>query len=563
MQVARELTQGSAVHQRLFALLGSPGTLTLSGRLDLAHLLQPAIQPGAAIDWVRPPESVRVRFESNTALDGGGTVSNTEGLHRREWAFEGPGTTRPAFEIRLATGPGPRTLIPTWSTALQPDRWRPFPLLRFLASWSEPPGTTAEPTGPRSIPEIAGGNWLHGRRLFFGDRLSCARCHALRGEGAHVGPELSNLLHRDHASVRKDIQFPDATLNPDHLASVVERTDGTESVGILQREADGVLHLATAGGPVESIPRSQVRAVRPAAQSLMPEGLWDLLSSQEQKDLMTFLLTVPLEPATTAPEAQGQPRPPTRRCAEFEGMLPATASPGPRTESPLRIVLCASPKDPGHAAPGFHDYPLWRDRWATLLGLADGVSVETAERWPSAEQWGRADVVAFYHDNPAWVADRAADLDAFLARGGGLVFLHWSMNAFRDPEALKQRLGRSWAAGAKFRYGPEELHFNRHPLTEGFPNTARITDEAYWNLPGSDAGSTVLATSSEDSAPTPQVWVRESGRGRIFVCIPGHFTWTFDDPLYRVLLLRGIAWTAHQPVDRLLELVPVGARFGE
>ncbi|MCW5559743.1 MAG: ThuA domain-containing protein, partial [Verrucomicrobiae bacterium] len=199
--------------------------------------------------------------------------------------------------------------------------------------------------------------------------------------------------------------------------------------------------------------------------------------------------------------------------------------------------------------------------WSRLLGLADGLTVETADRWPSPEQWRAADVIAFYHDNPAWVADKAADLDAFLARGGGLVFLHWSLNAYRDGDALKERLGRAWGAGGRFRHGMEDLKFTSHALTAGLPAQARFTDESYWNLPGADAGSTVLAVSPEEGQDTPQVWIREAGQGRIFVCIPGHFTWTFDDPLYRVLLLRGIAWSARQPLDRFLELVPVGARF--
>jgi hypothetical protein len=34
-----------------------------------------------------------------------------------------------------------------------------------------------------------------------------------------------------------------------------------------------------------------------------------------------------------------------------------------------------------------------------------------------------------------------------------------------------------------------------------------------------------------------------------------------DDPLYRVLLLRGFAWAGQQPLDRFNELVTVGARF--
>ncbi|PYK65625.1 MAG: ThuA domain-containing protein, partial [Verrucomicrobia bacterium] len=67
----------------------------------------------------------------------------------------------------------------------------------------------------------------------------------------------------------------------------------------------------------------------------------------------------------------------------------------------------------------------------------------------------------------------------------------------------------------------------------------------------------------EDGESQPQVWIREQAKGRVFVCIPGHFTWTFDDPFYRLLVLRGICWAAHQPTDRLAELAAVGARLAE
>ena len=49
----------------------------------------------------------------------------------------------------------------------------------------------------------------------------------------------------------------------------------------------------------------------------------------------------------------------------------------------------------------------------------------------------------------------------------------------------------------------------------------------------------------------PLLWARQADKGRVFVSIPGHYTWTFDDPLFRVLLLRGIAWTAGESVERL------------
>ena len=42
----------------------------------------------------------------------------------------------------------------------------------------------------------------------------------------------------------------------------------------------------------------------------------------------------------------------------------------------------------------------------------------------------------------------------------------------------------------------------------------------------------------------------------------GHYTWTFDDPLFRLLVLRGICWTARDHVDRLSPLATLGARVG-
>jgi len=78
-------------------------------------------------------------------------------------------------------------------------------------------------------------------------------------------------------------------------------------------------------------------------------------------------------------------------------------------------------------------------------------------------------------------------------------------------------------------------------------------------MAGSLPADRVLATAVEDGQPQPQMWSLEPSKGRVFVAIPGHFSWTFDDSLFRVLLLRGIAWAAREPVDRFNDLVWVGA----
>jgi type 1 glutamine amidotransferase len=39
-------------------------------------------------------------------------------------------------------------------------------------------------------------------------------------------------------------------------------------------------------------------------------------------------------------------------------------------------------------------------------------------------------------------------------------------------------------------------------------------------------------------------WCYELGEGRVFGCVPGHRAQTFDHPMFRKLLLRGMIWTA-------------------
>lgn len=568
---------GDSMGNPWFGMLGA-GVLVFQGQLNLYEMLQPAIQPGAVLDYERPPETVRLVFRSTAPFrlrfEGRDVrVETVDGRYQALVEAVGPGRHWQSYRIESEWPPGGAGFSVGWSTANDSTE-RALPLRRFLLPWARPmtEDTKAAFAEARSVPEIAGGNWLHGRRLFYGERLACGRCHASGGLGGALGPDLSNLVHRDYASVRKDIEFPNAALNPDHVASRIEFADGEVVTALVRASSDGGWVLEDAGGQRRTVAKRDIRSMEPASASLMPEGLWGAMTESERRDLMTFLLMPGLEANPVLPVVQGNAPPTPRRLADFEALKEwravLTGQTAAAMASPLRVVLCASPKDAGHGAPGFHDYPLWRQRWAKLLSLADGVEVETAERWPTAEQWQRASLVVFYHDNPAWEAAKAADLDAYLARGGGVVFLHWSVNAYRDLPPLMARLGRAWGAGAKFRYGTEDLVFEAHDLSRGFPvksggsaTPVRFTDEVYWNLPGDFAGAVPIASTEEQGAMHPQAWVREVGAGRVFVCIPGHFTWTFDDPLYRLLLLRGMGWAARQPVERWSELTLVGARF--
>jgi type 1 glutamine amidotransferase len=156
-------------------------------------------------------------------------------------------------------------------------------------------------------------------------------------------------------------------------------------------------------------------------------------------------------------------------------------------------------------------------------------------------------------------------MDAFLRGGGGLVYIHYAVDGGTDPTGFAERIGLAWQGGrSKFRHGPLDVKFapgRQHPIARNL-DRVHFHDESYWNLVSSTKPVSLLATGLEEGQPQPLFWTHEPQiGGRVFVSIPGHFAWTFDDPIFRILLLRGIAWAADEPVDRFNALVLPGARM--
>jgi type 1 glutamine amidotransferase len=329
--------------------------------------------------------------------------------------------------------------------------------------------------------------------------------------------------------------------------------DGRTLAGTVR--ADGKrLIVSDTEGKETVVPRDEVDEMQHSPLSIMPEGIPKLLGEARLKDLLTFLLVAPPQ----MPVYGDQAPPPPRTMAEVEAAL-AGGDPPPRSPKELNIVLVAGAKDHG---PGEHDYPAWQVQWQRLLELDESVSVAVANSWPSAEQLAAADALVFYQKGE-WTPERARDLDAFLARGGGASYIHYAVDGGNDAAGFAERIGLAWQGGrSKFRHGELDLDFapgRDHPIARNF-DKIHFRDESYWQPVGDPRRISLLATGVEDGQPQPLFWTREHGKGRVFVSILGHFSWTFDDPLFRLLLLRGIAWSTGESVDRFNALVLPGAR---
>jgi type 1 glutamine amidotransferase len=263
---------------------------------------------------------------------------------------------------------------------------------------------------------------------------------------------------------------------------------------------------------------------------------------------------------------------PVRKGSEVKAVLAKAPRPDARPRH-LRILLVAGPKDHG---PGEHDYPKWHKEWTALMKKAEDVTIDTAWQWPSREQLDSADLMVCYFKSP-WTAEQIADVEKLHQRGGGLVTIHWAIAPDKEFEKHQSVVGITYK-GASFRHGPTELRVAapEHPIVRGLPTEMKFVDEPYWPFIGDERRVKVLATSDEliyrgddrkknpgdeTKKTIPVFWTYEAGKGRTFVSIFGHYMWTFDDPYFRLMLLRGMAWAANDWTFRFDHLATEGVKM--
>jgi hypothetical protein len=232
---------------------------------------------------------------------------------------------------------------------------------------------------------------------------------------------------------------------------------------------------------------------------------------------------------------------------------------------PLRVCLVASQQDHG---PGEHDYPAWQTNWTKLLGNAPRVWVTNAWQWP--ETFENIDVVILYFWNHAWHTNQThyQQMDEFLARGGGLVVLHSATIADKEPEKLAERIGLAFQPGrSKYRHGPLDLTVvapTEEPITRGLPRSLHFVDESYWPMFGeTNRGEVAGHDKGGGKGLADDLDLRKRSRSRFHVRRWSLFVEPTTIRSFRVMVLRGIAWTAREPVGRLERLATLGVKFAD
>ena len=138
--------------------------------------------------------------------------------------------------------------------------------------------------------ELPEGDVRRGQGIFNSEKAACFSCHEIGYLGGNVGPDLTRIGRvRSREDLLEAIVFPSMSFvrsyEPYHLTTL----DGDQHSGIIRNDDGATLTIVTGPGQEMKVGRDAVFELNRSQTSLMPGGMFEILSPMELADLLAFL----------------------------------------------------------------------------------------------------------------------------------------------------------------------------------------------------------------------------------------------------------------------------------
>jgi putative heme-binding domain-containing protein len=150
-----------------------------------------------------------------------------------------------------------------------------------------------------------------GQRVF---KSFCGQCHAIYGEGAKVGPDITSNGRSSFEQLLSNVFDPSLVIGPAYQVTTVVTKDGRNLTGLMVEDSEQRLVIRLPGEGEETVSRNNVKYTRVSKLSMMPEGIENLLARKDLADLFAFLeLDKPPGDPTAKPIPGAPPSGPLKR----------------------------------------------------------------------------------------------------------------------------------------------------------------------------------------------------------------------------------------------------------
>ena len=129
-------------------------------------------------------------------------------------------------------------------------------------------------------------NVENGALLF---KKSCATCHKLYGEGQATGPDLTGTNRTDVDYLLMNIVDPSSVVPKQFTTSIIALNDGRVITGVIVGKTEKAITVQT-DKELLSIAVEDVEESRNSRKSLMPDGILDVLTAEQVRDLFAFMM---------------------------------------------------------------------------------------------------------------------------------------------------------------------------------------------------------------------------------------------------------------------------------
>lgn len=200
------------------------------------------------------------------------------------------------------------------------------------------------------------------------------------------------------------------------------------------------------------------------------------------------------------------------------------------------------------------------------------VYIQHMDDWCSAgEERATYDVVAFYHMLMAGPPEKGewyqgairASLEELGKTPQGIVVLHHAILAYPQWSFWGELVG---IAERSFGFHQNQnlrvtVADQAHPVTRGLEDWD-MSDETYTMAdPRPEDGNTILLTVDHPKSMKSLAWTRRHGQARVFCLQSGHDGMTFNNPMFRHVLARGIHWAAPSSQPAAVPATMTGVMF--
>ena len=135
-------------------------------------------------------------------------------------------------------------------------------------------------------PTLAQGDLENGSMLF---KKSCANCHKLYGEGQSIGPDLTGTNRTNLDYLLMNIVDPSAEVPKQFTTSIIALKEGRVITGVIVGRAENAMTVQTDKEQL-TIATEDIEESRNSAKSLMPDGMLDVMTADQVRDLFAFMM---------------------------------------------------------------------------------------------------------------------------------------------------------------------------------------------------------------------------------------------------------------------------------